>query len=243
MDKDSDFQISSWQEAEHFAAAHMRQLGFEDAEVTPPGADGGLDVVDPGGFAQVKHHSQPVGSPALQQLIGIGEARDGIACFYSLSGYTRAAIEVAEASEVALFSYSIAGAVGGWTERAYKLLEDGNVPSPGDVKTIAGLEWIAATQRWGQSVGDVFSYIANHLSIDNIVDKLSPEDVLKLRRFYGNMLELDRQLKSKKNWAYIDLLSRIIKLERVLFQVVQFHGMDYEAVERDARRIYGQQHA
>ena len=36
--------VSSWQQAEALATWHMQKLGFDDANMTPPGADGGLDV-------------------------------------------------------------------------------------------------------------------------------------------------------------------------------------------------------
>nr|WP_269457948.1 restriction endonuclease [Nocardioides scoriae] len=102
--------VSSWQEAEALAAWHMRQLGFDDAEMTPPGADGGLDVRANDAVAQVKHYATPIGAPVVQQLRGAAHGR-GAALFYSLTGYTKAAVEYANAAAVALFTYDEGGVV------------------------------------------------------------------------------------------------------------------------------------
>lgn len=56
--------------AEAYAAEVMRALGFRDARVTPPGNDGGIDVVSDRGIAQVKMEGLPTGRPALQALTG-----------------------------------------------------------------------------------------------------------------------------------------------------------------------------
>lgn len=103
--------IQSWRQAEEFSATHMRGLGFEDAEVTPPGADGGIDVVATGAVAQVKHFSETsVSAPTVQQLLGAAKGAQ-MAVFYSLTGYTSSAIRLAEERGVALFAYSVAGDV------------------------------------------------------------------------------------------------------------------------------------
>jgi hypothetical protein len=97
--------VASWQEAEALAAWHMRELGFDEAAVTGAGADGGIDVVAGESVAQVKHYSKsPVGAPAVQQLRGAAMKGEW-ALFYSWSGYTRAAIDFADAAKVALFRY------------------------------------------------------------------------------------------------------------------------------------------
>ncbi|UFU03844.1 restriction endonuclease [Ruania suaedae] len=99
--------VPQWEDAEEFAAWHMRSLGFTDALNTPAGTDGGVDVRAQGAVAQVKHHDKPVGSPDVQQLLGVSR-RSETPIFYSLRGYTLAAIQSA-ADVVALFAYDIYG--------------------------------------------------------------------------------------------------------------------------------------
>lgn len=63
--------VADWHDAEELARWHMREvLGFADTELTPRGADGGIDVVSSHALAQVKHYTTPVGSPEVQQHAG-----------------------------------------------------------------------------------------------------------------------------------------------------------------------------
>ncbi|MCY1142666.1 restriction endonuclease [Actinoplanes sp. Pm04-4] len=91
-----------WRTAEELARAHMRFLGFDDAELTSSGRDGGLDVVAQGAVAQVKMLALPVGAPPIQQLRGARPLTEQH-LFYSTSGYTAAAITAADEIGVALF--------------------------------------------------------------------------------------------------------------------------------------------
>lgn len=69
--------VSSWQEAEALAGWHMKKLGFDDAKLTPPGVDGGIDVTAEAAVAQVKHYATaPIGAPPVQQLRGAAISRD-----------------------------------------------------------------------------------------------------------------------------------------------------------------------
>ena len=102
--------VSSWQQAEALAAWHMQKLGFDDAKMTPPGADGGLDVRATDAVAQVKHYATPIGAPVIQQLRGAAHGQCA-ALFYSMSGYTKAAVEYANDAAVALFTYNESGVV------------------------------------------------------------------------------------------------------------------------------------
>jgi hypothetical protein len=87
------------------AADWMRFLGFTDATVTPRGVDGGVDVLSELAIGQVKAHMNPIGAPEIQQLRGV--VHDGrLPIFFSLAGYTRQALDFAEASKVALFRFS-----------------------------------------------------------------------------------------------------------------------------------------
>lgn len=96
--------------AEELAAAHMREIGFFGARRTGPGADKGIDVVAQGAVAQVKYLSVPVGSPDIHRFRG---AAHGVmdALFYSSSGYTAAAVEAADMTNIALFQFSTANEV------------------------------------------------------------------------------------------------------------------------------------
>jgi hypothetical protein len=94
-------------QAERFAADACRQLGFEGARVTPPGADGGIDVIDRQRnlYGQVKAWNKPVGRPDLQKLVGATPA-NSVRVFFSTSGYTQPAREYADTNKVALFLIS-----------------------------------------------------------------------------------------------------------------------------------------
>src|SRR5690606_31303260 len=105
--------LADWRDAEELAVWHMRRSGFPDATVTGPGADKGIDVADPRrrAVAQVKHLGSPVGAPDVQRLVGAGHMASEYQLFYSLSGYTRQAVEYAHGVGVSLFTYSIYGDV------------------------------------------------------------------------------------------------------------------------------------
>lgn len=113
--------ISSWREAEEWAAWHLRTLGFADATVTRASSDGGLDVASRQAAAQVKHHRQPAGSPVVQQLQGAAHGYE-TKVFYCLSGFTPAAKAFALESGIALFSYDESGTVTPQSQAAIQLL-------------------------------------------------------------------------------------------------------------------------
>ena len=99
--------VIDWHSAEDLAVWHLRGLGFHDARRTPSGADSGVDVVAAGAVAQVKHWAGPVGQPPLRDLFGVASASKAMAFFYSLNGYTVAALEWAVATQMALSTYSL----------------------------------------------------------------------------------------------------------------------------------------
>lgn len=102
--------VHDWRTAESLGAWHMRQLGFTDVALTRAGADGGIDVESTEAVAQVKFHTSPIGSPAVQQLRGAAHGKDW-ALFYALSGFTRSATEWAAGAHVALFAFDNEGRV------------------------------------------------------------------------------------------------------------------------------------
>jgi len=94
--------LIDWMAAETAAMEHMKRLGFVDAQVTPPGADGGIDVVSSDAVAQVKFYANPIGRPDIQRLRGAAHEYR-LALFYSTGGYTKESVEYANGAGVALF--------------------------------------------------------------------------------------------------------------------------------------------
>jgi len=115
--------ITSAEDAEENAAEKMRAMGFTDAQVTGPGADGGIDVWSRKAVAQVKWRSAQTGRPELQQLYGArGGNHDQRLLFFTASGYSQAAIEYAKSVKMALFIYDPLGELTPCNKRARKLL-------------------------------------------------------------------------------------------------------------------------
>ena len=83
--------IDSPRKAEEIAAAWLRRLGFPDAQVTPIGADDGVDVRAFGAVAQVKWTGKPIGGPDVRDLAGTGKPGQA-RFFFSKSGYTKPAL-------------------------------------------------------------------------------------------------------------------------------------------------------
>lgn len=104
--------IDSPEAAEVNAALRMRDLGFVDAQVSGPGADGGIDVFSERAVAQVKYRVGFVGRPDLQRLFGArGNRSDLQMLFFAGSGYSRQAVEYADKVGMALFVYDEIGIV------------------------------------------------------------------------------------------------------------------------------------
>jgi hypothetical protein len=117
---------TDWRAAEDIACAHMRTLGFTDAETTAGGRDGGLDVTAEHAIAQVKMLALPVGAPPVQQLRGTRPLVPHH-LFYSTSGYTSAALAVADEIGVALFRIERDGTVTGVNDAANGLAASGGL--------------------------------------------------------------------------------------------------------------------
>lgn len=97
--------------AESAMAEWMRHHGFPDADVTPGGADGGIDVVANRAIAQVKTHMKSVGRPDVQRLVGAAVDRQKTLLFFSHSGFSANASQYAEDAHVALFNFDLHGNV------------------------------------------------------------------------------------------------------------------------------------
>ncbi|MEV4721255.1 restriction endonuclease [Micromonospora noduli] len=140
---------TDWRTSEEIAAAHMRALGFADAELTGGGRDGGLDVVAGTGVAQVKMQAQPVGAPLVQQLRGT-RPQSAHHLFYSTSGYTAAARGAAAEIGVHLFVIGRDGTVSPVDDAATELAEEG-VSDPEAVRQITTRRTV---QDYVQGVAD-----------------------------------------------------------------------------------------
>ncbi|MGQ1798095.1 restriction endonuclease [Kocuria oceani] len=98
--------VLDWQDAERSARDFLRHQGHTDAQLTPPGADGGVDVVSSAVIAQVKYQTRPVGAPAVVQLLGTTHRKkyqDRSPYFFSSSGYTAKAVTAARELGVTLY--------------------------------------------------------------------------------------------------------------------------------------------
>ncbi|MCL9759190.1 restriction endonuclease [Frankia sp. AiPa1] len=96
--------IEDWSGAEIVAASWLRRLGYPDAQVTPPGTDGGVDVFAVGAVAQVKWEEKKAGIRYVQRLVGSSSLGQDL-FFFSKTGYTAQALKWSQTSEhrVALF--------------------------------------------------------------------------------------------------------------------------------------------
>ena len=113
--------VKSFVDAEHYAAEYMRYLGFDDATSTPPGSDGGVDVVSSRALGQVKMEGVATGRPVVQAIFGIASLERKQAVVFSLAGYTAQALEWAEKAGVACFEFNVDGSVEPITQTARDL--------------------------------------------------------------------------------------------------------------------------
>jgi hypothetical protein len=97
--------IASWLDAVENCAAWMRSWGYEDPRVEVGGPDVGIDLRCTGAVAQVTFASETTGRRVLQLLVGAADtAPQRLFCF-ALGHYTSAAVEYADARDIALFVY------------------------------------------------------------------------------------------------------------------------------------------
>jgi hypothetical protein len=102
--------IADANDAELAAADFMQWLGFLDAQATPVGPDGGVDIWSSDAIGQVKDYGKPIGRPEIQQHLGvaIGEG-DKLPIFFARSGYTNQALEWADERDMPLYAFDLAG--------------------------------------------------------------------------------------------------------------------------------------
>ncbi len=114
--------IGTWQQAEAAACAWLRQMGYNDAKVTPTGKDAGVDVIARKVVAQVKWEATPVGRPKVQQLHGAATHARKKGAFFSRSGYTADARAWAETAGIAAFVLLDDGSLAPTTSAAKKMM-------------------------------------------------------------------------------------------------------------------------
>ncbi|WP_341514220.1 restriction endonuclease [Rhodococcus qingshengii] len=104
--------IASAREAEINAAARLREFGFGDAQATPIGADGGVDVRSSRAIAEVKWKSAQAGRPEVQKLFGARGTKQHLQMFFfAAGGFSKGAVQYANESDVKLFTYDPNGVV------------------------------------------------------------------------------------------------------------------------------------
>ena len=114
-------QTISWKDAEKLARDKMRSIGFTDARLTPPGPDGGIDVVSVDAVAQVKWHVAQIGSPELQALFGIAALQGKSALFFAQK-YSQEALRWGTKSKMALFRFKPSGDIEAVSSEAKRLI-------------------------------------------------------------------------------------------------------------------------
>ena len=95
---------------EEVCAEWMRKNNFPDAQKTPKGPDGGIDVLSADAVAQSKFHpSNKVSAPDIQALAGSRlQHRRRISLFFHYGpGYTDQAIEAARKTRVRLYQLDV----------------------------------------------------------------------------------------------------------------------------------------
>jgi hypothetical protein len=115
-------------DAEAYACDVMLALGFAGATCTNAGRDGGVDVRSRDAVAQVKVEGIKTDAPRLQALSGVAAHERKRAVFFSLSGYTAAALAWAERTGMALFEFDYAGGVEARSTAGHALLARGATP-------------------------------------------------------------------------------------------------------------------
>ncbi|TGN66912.1 restriction endonuclease [Nocardioides eburneiflavus] len=103
--------IKTFADAEQYASEYMRYLGFPDAIPTPPGADGGVDVVSAEAIAQVKMEGIATGRPVVQAIAGVASLEGKKALVFSLAGYTAQALEWADLAGIACLEFGVDGSI------------------------------------------------------------------------------------------------------------------------------------
>lgn len=226
--------ITTWQEAELIAAEHMSRLGFEAVDVTPAGADGGVDVSASGARAQVKFYSSgPIGAPAVQQLVG-ATAPGHVSLFYSLSGYTRAAMALATEKDVALFVFSVSGDVSPVSSRAFQLVESGAFTwkSPHETQLIGVLRsFLQAHADVALEVGGLAVAELQPRLVDSLDAQGDPQQSLREVKAALSALGEAVEVLNSGKLDVRDVVQNLGKVIAIYKWLCDFTGVDFGALE------------
>ncbi|WP_173024312.1 restriction endonuclease [Microbacterium oryzae] len=114
--------------AEVLVADWMRYLGVNDATVTPPTADGGVDVDSAKFIAQVKNYVGSVPVEELRALQGVAAVEGKQALLFTSGSITAAGISFARRAKIALIRYdAVRGELRGLNELGTKAVNVGIV--------------------------------------------------------------------------------------------------------------------
>lgn len=110
---------------EWYCAEWCVYLGGIDVQVTRATKDGGVDVKGRGFVAQVKLQELQVGVKSVRELAGVASAKKTFGYFFSLNGFSSAALAEAEELQIALFQVKpFTSEITPLSELARLLLED-----------------------------------------------------------------------------------------------------------------------
>ncbi|MGJ9404047.1 restriction endonuclease [Arthrobacter sp. KK5.5] len=116
----------TFREAELYCREWLEALGATGTRVSQATRDGGADIIADRCVAEVKHHASPIGPGPVRQIAGVATTVGKQAIFFSLSGYSRQAIEFGSMAGVLLFQYDPAASqLTGLTTAARQAMQDG----------------------------------------------------------------------------------------------------------------------
>jgi len=170
--------LTTWQDVERLGLALMRSLGFDDARLTPPGADAGIDVDSRRGVCQVKHWTNQVGRREMQQLAGAAAGRQAV---FLAARYTNQAIAWASSSGVALFTFDGTTSVRTLNAPAVALAAQKALPQPTDRER--GLaDRVARANRWLTALINESNHVAAEPAFRRRDVKRNAKKVMEFQR-------------------------------------------------------------
>lgn len=103
-----DVKVPLHRQAELHAAQFLTRLGYTGVTATASARDGGIDILGDTVVAQVKWHSEPVGTPSLQAFVGAvhGHTKSD-RVYFSQAGYTAGAIEYGRTLKIKLLQFAL----------------------------------------------------------------------------------------------------------------------------------------
>lgn len=94
----------TWEDYERFALAYLRAAGYRGAELLPPGTRN-IDIGGGGVVAQVRARATKPKESDIRIVESVAREEQAQAVFFSRSGYSRGAVEAAQALGVACFIF------------------------------------------------------------------------------------------------------------------------------------------